>query len=34
MQAINGDINIKKPGVLDFRGKSKWEAWNEFKGMS
>jgi diazepam-binding inhibitor (GABA receptor modulating acyl-CoA-binding protein) len=29
-----GDINIKKPGSLDVRGKSRFEAWSAFKGMS
>ena len=24
----------EKPGFLDFKGKSKWEAWNSRKGMS
>ena len=31
-QATIGDINIEKPGMLDFRGKAKWEAWNAVKG--
>jgi diazepam-binding inhibitor (GABA receptor modulator, acyl-CoA-binding protein) len=30
MQATVGDVNISKPKLLDFRGKSKWDAWNEF----
>lgn len=29
MQALLGDINIPKPGVLDFKGKTRWEAWDE-----
>ncbi|KAK9961094.1 hypothetical protein ABG768_008905 [Culter alburnus] len=33
-QAIIGDINIDKPGILDMKGKAKWEAWNLRKGMS
>jgi len=31
-QAKVGDINIKEPGILDFKGKAKWKAWNEVKG--
>jgi acyl-CoA-binding protein len=31
-QANTGDCNIPKPGMLDFSGKSKWEAWNALKG--
>ncbi|XP_071251542.1 acyl-CoA-binding domain-containing protein 7-like isoform X2 [Salvelinus alpinus] len=27
-QAIFGDINIDKPGMLDMKGKAKWEAWD------
>ena len=34
MQATVGDINIKKPSTLDVRGKSRFDAWSEFKGMS
>ncbi|XP_041708092.1 acyl-CoA-binding domain-containing protein 7-like isoform X3 [Coregonus clupeaformis] len=33
-QAIFGDINIDKPGMLDMKGKAKWEAWDSRKGMS
>ena len=31
-QAKFGDNNTEKPGLLDFKGKAKWEAWNEVKG--
>ena len=31
-QAKFGDNNTEKPGMLDFRGKAKWEAWNAVKG--
>ncbi|XP_023995917.1 acyl-CoA-binding domain-containing protein 7-like [Salvelinus sp. IW2-2015] len=31
-QAIFGDINIDKPGMLDMKGKAKWEAWDYRKG--
>ncbi|XP_013871114.1 acyl-CoA-binding domain-containing protein 7 [Austrofundulus limnaeus] len=33
-QAIVGDINTEKPGMLDPTGKAKWEAWESRKGMS
>lgn len=32
MQANVGDCNTDKPGMLDFTGKAKWEAWNALKG--
>ena len=31
-QANVGDCNTAKPGLLDFKGKAKWEAWNAVKG--
>nr|XP_012229297.1 PREDICTED: acyl-CoA-binding protein homolog isoform X1 [Linepithema humile] len=31
-QAIVGDNNTSKPGMLDLKGKAKWEAWNKKKG--
>ncbi len=31
-QATIGDCNTDKPGMLDFKGKAKWEAWNKVKG--
>ncbi|XP_018618608.1 acyl-CoA-binding domain-containing protein 7 [Scleropages formosus] len=33
-QVIVGDVNTEKPGVLDLKGKAKWEAWNSRAGMS
>ncbi|XP_019363910.1 PREDICTED: acyl-CoA-binding domain-containing protein 7 [Gavialis gangeticus] len=33
-QSTVGDINIECPGVLDLKGKAKWEAWNLKKGLS
>jgi diazepam-binding inhibitor (GABA receptor modulating acyl-CoA-binding protein) len=33
-QATIGDVNIEKPGMLDMKGKAKWEAWNSRKGTS
>ncbi|KAG9476536.1 hypothetical protein GDO78_003204 [Eleutherodactylus coqui] len=33
-QSTVGDINIECPGMLDLKGKAKWEAWNSKKGLS
>ncbi|ETE61511.1 Acyl-CoA-binding protein [Ophiophagus hannah] len=33
-QATVGDINIECPGMLDLKGRAKWEAWNLKKGIS
>ncbi|PSN52301.1 Acyl-CoA-binding protein, partial [Blattella germanica] len=33
-QATAGDNSTAKPGMLDLKGKAKWEAWNEKKGTS
>ncbi|XP_004529702.1 acyl-CoA-binding protein [Ceratitis capitata] len=33
-QATVGDCNTEKPGFLDFKGKAKWEAWNNRKGTT
>lgn len=33
-QATVGDCNTERPGMLDFKGKAKWDAWNGKKGMS
>ncbi|XP_047722808.1 acyl-CoA-binding domain-containing protein 7 isoform X1 [Prionailurus viverrinus] len=40
-QSVVGDINIgisyiciQCPGILDLKGKAKWEAWNLQKGLS
>uniref|UniRef100_A0A8C9QWL8 Acyl-CoA-binding protein n=1 Tax=Spermophilus dauricus TaxID=99837 RepID=A0A8C9QWL8_SPEDA len=27
-------IWTKRPGMLDFKGKAKWDAWNQLKGTS
>ncbi|XP_059616818.1 putative acyl-CoA-binding protein [Phlebotomus argentipes] len=32
-QATVGDCNTSKPGMLDFKGKAKWDAWNGKKGL-
>jgi len=33
-QATIGDVNTSRPGLLDFTGKAKWDAWNSVKGTS
>ncbi|KAG9349731.1 hypothetical protein JZ751_028179 [Albula glossodonta] len=33
-QATVGDVNTARPGMLDFTGKAKWDAWETQKGMS
>ena len=33
-QASVGDCNIPRPGMLDPKGKAKWDAWDGRKGMS
>ncbi|XP_001641414.2 acyl-CoA-binding protein [Nematostella vectensis] len=33
-QATVGDINTARPGMLDFTGKAKWDAWEKKKGKS
>uniref|UniRef100_A0A0N5A1G6 ACB domain-containing protein n=1 Tax=Parastrongyloides trichosuri TaxID=131310 RepID=A0A0N5A1G6_PARTI len=32
-QATVGDNETAKPGMLDLKGKAKWNAWNEKKGL-
>ncbi|XP_012135627.1 acyl-CoA binding protein 1 isoform X2 [Megachile rotundata] len=32
-QASVGDCNTSRPGMLDFKGKAKWDAWDRIKGM-
>jgi len=29
-----GDCNTDRPGMMDFAGKAKWDAWNAIKGKS
>lgn len=29
-----GDCNTTRPGMLDIKGKAKWDAWNARKGVS
>uniref|UniRef100_A0AAQ6IPM7 Acyl-CoA-binding protein n=1 Tax=Anabas testudineus TaxID=64144 RepID=A0AAQ6IPM7_ANATE len=33
-QATVGDVNIERPGMFDFTGKAKWDAWEAKKGLS
>ncbi|GLQ32782.1 acyl-CoA-binding protein [Litoribrevibacter albus] len=33
-QASEGDVNGKKPGMTDFVGRAKWNAWEKLKGQS
>ncbi|XP_076250254.1 putative acyl-CoA-binding protein [Rhynchophorus ferrugineus] len=33
-QATVGDVNTSAPGLLDLKGKAKWNAWNGRKGLS
>ncbi|XP_059194690.1 acyl-CoA-binding domain-containing protein 7 [Centropristis striata] len=33
-QATVGEINTERPGMLDFKGKAKWDAWESRKAMS
>ncbi|KII85130.1 hypothetical protein PLICRDRAFT_31919 [Plicaturopsis crispa FD-325 SS-3] len=33
-QAKEGDVNTARPGLMDFTGKAKWDAWNGVKGTS
>jgi len=33
-QATVGDVNTDRPGMLDFKGKAKWDAWSGRKGMT
>ncbi|XP_052003775.1 acyl-CoA-binding protein [Xyrauchen texanus] len=33
-QGTVGDVNTARPGMLDFTGKAKWDAWETKKGMS
>ncbi len=33
-QATIGDVTGTRPGMLDFRGRAKWDAWAEKRGMA
>lgn len=32
-QGLIGDVNTQRPGMLDFKGKAKWDAWSGKKGI-
>ncbi|PAA66125.1 hypothetical protein BOX15_Mlig029997g1 [Macrostomum lignano] len=31
-QATVGDVNTERPGLLDLKGKAKWDSWSQCKG--
>ena len=33
-QATQGDVQGKRPGILDTRARAKFDAWQKLKGMS
>ena len=33
-QGLIGDVNTARPGMLDLKGKAKWDAWNAKKGVT
>jgi acyl-CoA-binding protein len=33
-QATSGDVSGKRPGMLDIKGRAKFDAWSEVKGTS
>jgi diazepam-binding inhibitor (GABA receptor modulator, acyl-CoA-binding protein) len=33
-QASEGDVSTKRPGMLDIKGRAKWDAWSSRKGLS
>jgi len=33
-QATKGDVDGSRPGMMDFVGRAKWDAWNELKGQT
>ncbi|KZX76823.1 acyl-CoA-binding protein [Oleiphilus sp. HI0009] len=33
-QATEGDVTGKKPGMMDFVGRAKYQAWEDLKGAS
>ncbi|XP_014665776.1 PREDICTED: acyl-CoA-binding protein-like [Priapulus caudatus] len=33
-QATVGDVNTERPGMLDFKGKAKWDIWEGKKGTA
>ena len=33
-QATSGDVSGKRPGMLDMKGRAKFDAWSDVKGTS
>ena len=33
-QANVGDVNTARPGMMDFKGKAKWDAWKKREAVS
>ncbi|XP_036192656.1 acyl-CoA-binding protein-like [Myotis myotis] len=33
-QATVGDIDKEQPGMMDLKGRAKWDAWNALKGTA
>ncbi len=33
-QGTVGDVQGSRPGMLDFKGRAKWDAWSAKKGMN
>ena len=33
-QATDGDVSGKRPGMLDMKGRAKYDAWEKRKGMT
>eukprot|EP00121_Abeoforma_whisleri_P014809 Awhi_evm1s13657 len=33
-QATVGDVNTERPGMLDMKGKAKWDGWKNQEGRS
>lgn len=33
-QATVGNVNTNRPGLLNIKGRSKWDAWNSRSGMT
>jgi len=34
IQTAEGDVSGKRPGMMDFVGRAKFDAWEKLKGMS
>lgn len=33
-QGTVGDVNTARPGMMDFKGRAKWDAWDKRRGMT